>query len=156
MKCPFCGHPDSRVLDSRPTDEGTVIRRRRECPGCGRRFTTYEKAEQAPLLVVKRDGRREPFDRGKILAGLVKACEKRPVPLATLEALARDVEREVKGAFEQEVPSRQIGEQVMNRLRAVDEVAYVRFASVYRQFTDINGFMEELERLIRDRVGGGR
>ena len=136
------------MLDSRPTEEGNAIRRRRECLVCGRRFTTYEKVEQVPLLVVKRDGRREAFDRQKIIGGLVRSCEKRAVPISALEVLAEEVEREVRNAAENEVPSVAIGEMVMERLRKLDEVAYVRFASVYRQFTDIKRFREELEKLL--------
>ncbi|BCV25663.1 MAG TPA: transcriptional repressor NrdR [Firmicutes bacterium] len=148
MRCPFCGEPDTKVLDSRPAEAGSVIRRRRECGGCGRRFTTYERVEEQPLFVVKRDGRRERFDRQKILTGLVKACEKRPVPLATLEALAEGVERDVRNTLLEEVPSTTIGDLVMARLRKLDEVAYVRFASVYRRFTDVERFREELESLL--------
>ena len=148
MKCPYCSHPESKVLDSRPTEEGNAIRRRRECLECSRRFTTYEKVEEIPLLVVKKDGRRQEFDRTKIIAGLIKACEKRRVPIADLEAVAEDVEREVRNSLEKEIPSSRIGEMVMERLKQLDEVAYVRFASVYRQFTDIKRFKEELERLL--------
>lgn len=148
MHCPFCGHPDTRVLDSRPTEEGAVIRRRRECEACGGRFTTYEKVEVPPLVVVKKDSRREAFDRGKILRGLITACEKRPVAMEQLETLVAGVERELRAQFEGEVPSRVVGELVMEGLRHLDEVAYVRFASVYRQFTDINRFREELDRLL--------
>lgn len=151
MRCPFCGHGDTRVLDSRPTEEGAAIRRRRECAACGERFTTYEKVEMPPLVVVKKDGRREAFDRGKILRGLITACEKRPVSMSALEALASAVEREVRARFDGEVPSRAIGELVMERLAALDEVAYVRFASVYRQFTDTQQFREELDRLLASR-----
>lgn len=139
---------ETKVLDSRPTEEGTVIRRRRECTACGDRFTTYEKLEVTPFVVVKKDGRREAFDRNKILAGLITACEKRPVALQSLEDLVGDIERELRSHYEREVPSSVIGEMVMERLRAVDEVAYVRFASVYRQFKDIQRFKEELEKLL--------
>jgi len=148
MRCPVCGHPESKVLDSRPTEGGSVIRRRRECLACGRRFTTHEKVEESPLVVVKKDGRREAFDRRKILDGVLRACEKRPVSLASIEGLAADVEREIRGSGEGEVASKRIGELVMERLRELDEVAYVRFASVYRQFKDINRFLEELEKLV--------
>lgn len=148
MKCPYCHHPESKVLDSRPAEEGNSIRRRRECLQCARRFTTYEKVEEVPLVVVKRDGRRVAFDRNKILGGLIRACEKRPIPMSTLEAVADDVEREVRNTMEKEVSSTAIGEMVMDRLRNLDEVAYVRFASVYRQFKDINRFREELEKLL--------
>lgn len=156
MHCTFCGHPETKVLDSRPTDEGSSIRRRRECQDCGRRFTTYEKAERLPFMVVKKDERREPFSPDKIVAGLVKACEKRPVPMATIQTLADDIERELRSTREREVPSREIGELLMERLRTIDEVAYVRFASVYRQFTDINRFIEELQKLVEGRVGNGQ
>ncbi|HHY47199.1 MAG TPA: transcriptional repressor NrdR [Firmicutes bacterium] len=151
MKCPYCGATDSKVVDSRTTDDGTAIRRRRECSNCERRFTTYEVIEEIPLVVVKKDGRREHFDRNKILSGLLKACEKRPVPLARLESLVDDVEREIRKTSEGEVSSTQIGELVMERLRGIDEVAYVRFASVYRQFKDIDRFIDELQRLLRNR-----
>lgn len=148
MKCPYCHHPESKVLDSRPTDDGASIRRRRECQLCDRRFTTYEKVEEVPLMVVKKDGRREAFDRNKILAGLLKACEKRPVPVATLEKAVDDIERDLRNTLDREVPTESIGEMVMEKLRGIDEVAYVRFASVYRQFKDLNKFREELERLL--------
>ena len=136
MKCPFCSFEDSKVVDSRPTDEGTSIRRRRECLHCGKRFTTYETVERMPLMLIKRDGTRQAYDRQKLLNGLVKACEKRPVSLMQLES---------------EVSSKVIGELVIEQLRKVDEVAYVRFASVYRQFKDINTFMEELNTLLKDK-----
>jgi len=148
LKCPYCGQPESKVIDSRSTDEGASIRRRRECPKCGKRFTTYEVVDEIPLVVVKKDGRREPFDRNKILTGLLKACEKRPVPVAALEDLVNDVEKELRSGFEREVTSGQIGEMVIERLRNLDEIAYVRFASVYRQFKDIDRFMEELQKLL--------
>ncbi|MGE5552426.1 MAG: transcriptional regulator NrdR [Betaproteobacteria bacterium] len=148
MKCPFCGEPDSKVLDSRTIDDETAIRRRRECPSCGRRFTTYERLDELPLMVVKKDGRREAFDRNKVLHGLIRACEKRTVPMERLEALVDEVEKELYGRLDREVSSGEIGEMVMERLRDVDEVAYVRFASVYRQFKDINRFMQELQKLL--------
>jgi len=148
LKCPFCGKPESKVLDSRPTEEGSAIRRRRECIACGKRFTTYERVEEAPLLVVKRDGRREAFDRAKVLNGMLKACEKRPIPLSALEQAVAEVERELRSSLRGEVRSVEIGERVMEKLREIDEVAYVRFASVYRQFKDVGTFLEELERLI--------
>lgn len=148
MKCPFCGEPDSKVLDSRAIEEGATIRRRRECPACGQRFTTYERVEREPLVVVKKDGRRESFDRRKILNGLLKACEKRPIALQQLEELVDAVERELALRSEREIPSSTIGELVMERLRQLDEVAYVRFASVYRQFGDLNRFLEELKELL--------
>lgn len=147
MHCPFCGHDDTRVLDSRPTDEGGSIRRRRECAMCSRRFTTYERVEEPPLLVVKKDGRRESFDRQKLLKGILTACEKRPVSLARLETVVRDLEREVRDQGMDEVPSHTLGELVMDRLQGLDPVAYVRFASVYRDFTDLRGFKDLLERL---------
>ncbi|HHY93597.1 MAG TPA: transcriptional repressor NrdR [Firmicutes bacterium] len=156
MKCPYCGYQESRVLDSRPTDDGSVIRRRRECEECHRRFTTYEKVEEAPLVVVKKDGRRERFDPQKILAGLLKACEKRPVPSERLSALVTDIEKELRAQGDQEVESRVIGEMVMDRLRGVDEVAYVRFASVYRQFGDLRRFVEEVQRLLGERGSNAR
>ncbi|MBM7583290.1 transcriptional repressor NrdR [Caldicoprobacter guelmensis] len=155
MKCPFCYHMESKVVDSRPTDEGFTIRRRRECTNCGKRFTTYEKIEQMPVFVVKKDGRRESFDRDKIMKGLLKACEKRPVSLKDLEALVQDVEKQIFNSLEQEVTSQQIGQMVMERLKKLDEVAYVRFASVYRQFKDINTFMEELNKLLKEKMNQG-
>lgn len=148
MKCPFCGELDSKVLDSRSIDEETAIRRRRECPRCGQRFTTYERLDKIPLVVVKKDGRRESFDPNKVLLGLIRACEKRAVPTERLEALVGDVEKELYSRLEREVSSSEVGEMVMERLRDVDEVAYVRFASVYRQFKDINRFMQELQKLL--------
>lgn len=148
MKCPFCGYDDSKVVDSRPTDEGTSIRRRRECLKCLKRFTTYETVERMPLMLVKRDGTRQVYDRQKLLNGLMKACEKRPVSLAQLEQIVDNVEQKVFGTLESEVSSKTIGELVMEQLRKVDEVAYVRFASVYRQFKDINTFMSELNKLL--------
>lgn len=151
MQCPFCGHDDSKVVDSRPTDEGTSIRRRRECLKCFKRFTTYETVERMPLMLVKRDGTRQPYDRQKLLGGLVKACEKRPVSLMQLEQIVDNVEQRVFSALESEVSSKTIGELVMEQLRSVDEVAYVRFASVYRQFKDINTFMDELNTLLKDK-----
>jgi transcriptional repressor NrdR len=147
VHCPFCGHDDTRVLDSRPTDEGGSVRRRRECAMCSRRFTTYERVEEPPLLVVKKDGRREAFDRQKLLRGILTACEKRPVPLGKLEAVVRNLERELRDRGTDEVPSHVIGELVMDRLQNLDPVAYVRFASVYRDFTDLRGFKDLLERL---------
>ena len=151
MNCPFCGHPDSKVLDSRASEEGTAIRRRRECLECEKRFTTYERIEEIPLVVVKKDGKREPFDRQKILNGLLKACEKRSVSFETLEHLTDQVERELRNRMDQEVASTVIGELIMEALREIDEVAYVRFASVYRQFTDVAKFMQELQELIQQR-----
>ena len=152
MKCRYCLGTDSKVVDSRPTEDGTAIRRRRECINCGRRFTTYEKIEELPIMVVKKDGRRQPFDGEKIRAGISKACEKRPVSSAEMDKLVDDVERDVFNSLEQEVKSEEIGEMVMMRLRDLDEVAYVRFASVYRQFKDINTFMAELKLLLKENV----
>ena len=146
MKCPFCNYQDSKVVDSRPTDEGTSIRRRRECL-----HTTYETVERLPLMLIKRDGTRQPYSRDKLLAGVMKACEKRPVSQQRLEQLVDQVEQKLFGTLESEVSSKTIGEMVMEELREIDEVAYVRFASVYRQFKDINTFMEELNTLIRDK-----
>ena len=151
MKCPFCSFEDSKVVDSRPTDEGTSIRRRRECLHCGKRFTTYETVERMPLMLIKRDGTRQAYDRQKLLNGLVKACEKRPVSLMQLEQIVDYVEQKLFSSLESEVSSKVIGELVMEQLRKVDEVAYVRFASVYRQFKDINTFMQELNKLLEDR-----
>jgi transcriptional repressor NrdR len=148
MKCPFCGHPEDKVVDSRGSGDGSAIRRRRECLACGKRFTTYEHVEEQPLMIIKKDGRREPFDRHKLLAGLVKACEKRPVGMDALEQMIDAVERELSQQFEREVPSREIGERVMKQLHALDPVAYVRFASVYREFKDVEQFMRELKDLL--------
>ncbi len=150
MKCMYCNCTDSRVVDSRPTEEGNAIRRRRECENCGRRFTTYEKVDTVTLLVVKKDNRREPFDADKIRRGLVKACEKRPVALADIDKLVREIEMQAYNSLEQEISTTKIGEMVMEGLRKLDEVAYVRFASVYRQFRDIQSFMEELKHLLVD------
>ncbi len=152
MKCPFCNYPDSKVVDSRPTDEGTSIRRRRECLQCLKRFTTYETVERLPLMLVKRDGTREPYNRNKLLSGVMKACEKRPVPQARLEQLIDSVEQKLFGTLESEISSQKIGEMVMQELKNVDEVAYVRFASVYRQFKDINTFLDELNSLLQNKV----
>ena len=151
MKCRYCSSTESKVVDSRPTEDGTSIRRRRECINCGKRFTTYEKIEEIPIMVIKKDGTREPFDSEKILSGVRKACEKRPVSTADMELLVDNVVREVFNSLEQEVKSEAIGEMVMSRLKDLDEVAYVRFASVYRQFKDINTFMDELNNLLHSR-----
>lgn len=150
MKCPRCGHGDNRVVDSRAGRDGDVIRRRRECLSCRRRFTTYERVEEELPLVVKRDGRREPFDRQKILSGIMKACEKRPVAYAAIESVVDALESEFQAAGEKEVSSVQIGERVMEELLRMDDVAYVRFASVYRQFKDISQFVEEIKTLIAE------
>ncbi|NCB52190.1 MAG: transcriptional repressor NrdR [Clostridia bacterium] len=152
MKCPFCGYLDSKVIDSRPAEEGSTIRRRRECLACQKRFTTYELIERMPLVVIKRDGSRQTFDKVKLINGMVRACEKRPVPLSALEAIADDIEQELQSALEREVSTTEIGEMVMSRLKDVDEVAYVRFASVYRSFKDINTFMDELTKLLSDKT----
>ncbi len=148
MRCPYCENRDTKVIDSRHTEEGHAIRRRRECEKCGKRFTTYEKIEETVLVVIKKDGSRETFDRNKILSGIIKACEKRPVALSEMEAVIDDIERGLNNMMEKEVKSTFIGELVMEKLRDLDEVAYVRFASVYRQFTDINTFINEIEKLL--------
>ena len=150
MKCPFCGYSESNVIDSRPADEGASIRRRRECLSCGKRFTTYETVESLPMVVVKKDGSRQSFDRRKVLGGMIRACEKRPVPLAELEKIAEEIEQDLQNSMEREISTEAIGEKVMERLRNVDQVAYVRFASVYRQFKDIDTFMTELNKLLAD------
>ena len=150
MKCPFCSYEDSRVIDSRSVENGASIRRRRECPSCGRRFTTYEKYEETPLVVNKKDGRRELFDISKLLNGLLKAFEKRPVSLETIQNMAHEIEREPRLKGESEDSSREIGELVMQHLEKTDQIAYVRFASVYRQFADVQNFMQELQRLVRN------
>lgn len=152
MKCPFCDALEDKVVDSRMAKEGELIRRRRECLGCKRRYTTYERVEETLPLVVKKDGRREPFDRGKIVAGLKRACEKRPISMATIEAVADHIEKRIQELGETEVASRTIGEEVMEALRELDQVAYVRFASVYRDFKDIDQFMDELKTLARERA----
>ena len=151
MKCPFCGYTESKVIDSRPAEEGAPIRRRRECLACQKRFTTYEIIERLPLVVIKRDGSRQTFDKLKLINGMVRACEKRPVPLTALEQIADDIEQELQSALEREISTTEIGEMVMKRLKDVDEVAYVRFASVYRSFKDINTFMEELTKLLKQK-----
>ncbi|WP_416197838.1 MAG: transcriptional regulator NrdR [Sporanaerobacter sp.] len=148
MKCPFCDYYETKVIDSRPTDEGQAIRRRRECIKCGKRFTTYEKVEEIPLIVVKKDGNRQTYDRNKILTGIIKACEKRPVSMQIIEDIVDSIEKTLYNSMEKEVTSQHIGEMVMNHLKNVDEVSYVRFASVYRQFKDINTFMDELKKLL--------
>ena len=151
MKCPFCSHPESKVVDSRPADEGSSIRRRRECLECHKRFTTYETVESLPLVVIKRDGSRQAFDKAKLLGSMLKACEKRSVPVSTLERLADEIEQSLQNEMEREIPSTEIGELVMEKLKDVDEVSYVRFASVYRQFKDINTFMDELSKLHKEK-----
>jgi transcriptional repressor NrdR len=154
MKCPFCGHHDDKVIDSRAQGAGDVIRRRRECEGCSRRFTTYERVEDVLPTVVKKDGRREPFDRQKLLRGLRTACNKRPVSTERIEAIADAIEREVQEHEKREVTASELGERVMNHLRDLDEVAYVRFASVYRSFRDVDEFLRELGKLVKERGGG--
>lgn len=149
MRCPFCDNPDTKVIDSRPTEEGHAIRRRRGCDACNKRFTTYEKVEEAILMVVKKDGRRETFDRTKILNGIIKACEKRPVSMAQMEAVTSDIERNLYSQMDKEVASDYIGELIIEQLKQLDEVAYVRFASVYRQFTDVKTFLQEIEKLVK-------
>ena len=153
MKCPFCDKPDTKVIDSRPTDDGRAIRRRRECEGCGKRFTPYEKVEEILFMVVKRDGSRESFDRNKVLNGIVRACEKRPVSMAQMDSIVDDIERSLNNQMEKEVSSAYIGDLVMEHLAMTDEVAYVRFASVYRQFKDVNTFVAEIEKLLREADG---
>ncbi len=151
MKCPYCSYLESKVVDSRPADEGASIRRRRECLSCHKRFTTYETMESLPLVVIKKDGSRQSFDRNKVLSGLIRACEKRPVAYHVLEELVNNIEQMLQNQMEREVTSAQIGELVMEQLKKIDEVAYVRFASVYRQFKDINTFMNELNKLMEDK-----
>ena len=149
MKCPFCGFEESKVIDSRPTDEGERIRRRRECIKCAKRFTTYEIIESVPIIVVKKDKSREPFDRQKLFNGLLRACEKRPVSLSQIDTVVNDIELTIQNSLDREVTSVYIGELAMDKLKGLDEVAYVRFASVYRQFKDINTFMNELNKLLK-------
>ena len=151
MKCPYCGYKESKVVDSRPADEGSSIRRRRECLKCEKRFTTYETVESLPMVVVKKDGSRQSFERRKVLGGMIRACEKRPVPLAELERIADEIEQELQNSMEREIRTEAVGEKVMDRLRKVDQVAYVRFASVYRQFKDISTFMAELNKLLSEK-----
>lgn len=151
MKCPYCAHLESKVVDSRPAEEGSSIRRRRECLACRKRFTTYEIVERLPLMVIKRDGNRQAFDKNKLLNSMLKSCEKRSVPTSTLERLTGEIEQSLQNEMEREVPSTEIGELVMEKLKDVDEVSYVRFASVYRQFKDINTFMAELTKLLEEK-----
>ena len=151
MKCPYCGYLESKVVDSRPADEGASIRRRRECLACHKRFTTYETMESLPLMVIKKDGSRQSFDRGKVMGGLIRACEKRPVSYQTLEGLVAEIELSLQNQIDREVSSSQIGELVLERLKQLDEVAYVRFASVYREFKDIDTFMAELKQLMENK-----
>lgn len=151
MRCPFCGHDDSKVIDSRPTDEGVAIRRRRECIKCAQRFTTYEKVESLPIVVIKKDKTREMFNREKLLAGLTRACEKRPVEAAKLDHLVDKIESDLQNTLKREISTKEIGEKVMEGLKDIDEVAYVRFASVYRQFKDVNTFIAEVNKLLYDK-----
>ena len=151
MKCPFCAHTEDKVIDSRSSNEDKSVRRRRECMKCKKRFTTYEYIEEVPLMIIKKDGRRESFDRNKIISGIMKACEKRPVSVEKIEALVERVEKELQKSFDKEVKAQVVGNLVMDALHKVDEVAYVRFASVYRQFKDINQFMKELKDLLSKR-----
>ena len=150
MKCPYCGVSESKVVDSRPADEGS-IRRRRECLQCERRFTTYETVESLPMVVIKKDGSRQTFDRSKVLRGIQRSCEKRPVPVADMERMALEIEQELQNKLEREISTELVGEMVMDKLKKADEVAYVRFASVYRQFKDINTFMSELNKLLNEK-----
>ncbi len=151
MKCPYCGYTESKVVDSRPTDEGARIRRRRECLSCSKRFTTYEVIETLPLVVIKKDKSREEFDRAKLTRGILRACEKRPVSLNEIEKIVDDIELSLQNSLDREVPSSLIGSYVMDKLKDLDEIAYVRFASVYRQFTDINTFMDEINKMIHNK-----
>ncbi|WP_071433388.1 transcriptional regulator NrdR [Angelakisella massiliensis] len=154
MKCPFCGYAESKVIDTRPADEGERIRRRRECLSCEKRFTTYEVVETTPLMVIKKDGSREVFSRDKLLRGMIKSCEKRPVSLSVLEDAVADIQLTLQNRLEREVPSSQIGELCMEKLKGIDQVAYVRFASVYRQFKDINSFLAELKNILQHEENG--
>lgn len=154
MKCIYCGHLDSKVIDSRQSDDGTAIRRRRECNNCGKRYTTYETVETTPIFVVKTNGNRQTFDPNKLKNGIIKSCEKRPVPMWKIDKLVEDIQKSIYSTLEQEVSSKQLGEMVMEGLKEIDEVAYVRFASVYRQFKDISTFMKELEKL--QKTNGGK
>lgn len=147
MRCPKCDYEETKVIDTRTSEDGRKIRRRRECISCGYRFTTYEKAEEYPLLVVKRDGNRQEFNRSKIVNGIIRACEKRPITIEQINSMANDVEKAISKNYSEEVPTKQIGEYVMNELKKMDDVAYVRFASVYREFKDINTFLQELEKM---------
>ncbi|MDI9482350.1 MAG: transcriptional regulator NrdR [Bacillota bacterium] len=151
MKCPYCSHQEDKVIDSRPTDEGATIRRRRECLGCQKRYTTYEKVEYVPLMVIKKDKSRQPYSREKLMNGILRACEKRPISIDRIDSLIDNIEAQIYSTLEREVTSTVIGEKVMEELRKLDEVAYVRFASVYRQFKDINTFMDELQKIIKEK-----
>ena len=151
MKCPYCGYKESKVVDSRPADESSSIRRRRECLKCEKRFTTYETVESLPMVVIKKDGSRQSFDRSKVLRGIQRSCEKRPVPVADMERMATEIEQELQNSLERETSTEVIGEKVMEKLKKADEVAYVRFASVYQQFADVESFFNELKKLMGDR-----
>ena len=151
MRCPYCGYKESKVVDSRPADESSSIRRRRECLSCEKRFTTYETVESLPMVVIKKDGSRQSFDRSKVLRGIQRSCEKRPVPVADMERMAMEIEQELQNALEREVSTEVIGEKVMEKLKKADEVAYVRFASVYQQFADVESFFNELKKLMGNR-----
>lgn len=151
MKCPYCDFYETKVVDSRPTDEGQAIRRRRECTKCSKRFTTYEKIEEIPLVVVKKDGTRQPYNRNKLLNGIIRACEKRPVSMKVMDEIVGNIEKKLQNSLEREITSNYIGEMVMNSLKKVDEVAYVRYASVYRQFKDLNTFMDELKKILDEK-----
>ena len=151
MRCPYCGYKESKVVDSRPADEGSSIRRRRECLQCEKRFTTYEIVESLPMVVIKKDGSRQSFDRSKVLRGIQRSCEKRPVPVADMERMVSEIEQDLQNSLEREISTTLIGEKVMEKLKKADEVAYVRFASVYRQFKDINTFMSELNKLLSEK-----
>lgn len=151
MNCPFCSHYDSKVVDSRPTDEGQAIRRRRECIACSKRFTTYEKVDEIPLIVVKKNGNREPYNRNKILNGVIRSCEKRPVSLRDIEQLVDGIEKQIYNTMEREITTELIGNLVIDRIKDLDEVAYVRFASVYREFKDINTFMNEVKKILSEK-----
>jgi len=151
MKCPYCGHSDSRVVDSRPAEEGSTIRRRRECESCRKRFTTYENIERIPMIVIKKDGRRQPFDKEKLVNGMLHACASRPVTLTDLQKAAEDIEMELQNSLATEISSESIGELVMRKLKDIDEVSYVRFASVYRQFKDVESFRDEISRILSDK-----
>ncbi|MBR2385042.1 MAG: transcriptional repressor NrdR [Clostridia bacterium] len=153
MKCMYCGHTDSKVIDSRPSEDGTAIRRRRECNNCNKRFTTYETIETTPILVIKTNGNRQAFDANKLKNGIIKSCEKRPVPMYKIDELVENIQKKIYNSLEQEVSSKKIGEMVMEGLKEIDEVAYVRFASVYRSFKDISTFMKELEKLQKNNGG---
>ncbi|MDI9475250.1 MAG: transcriptional regulator NrdR [Natronincolaceae bacterium] len=153
MRCPFCSHHESKVVDSRPTDEGQAVRRRRECMACAKRFTTYEKIDEIPLIVVKKNGNREPYDKNKILNGVIKSCEKRPVSLQDIEKLVDGIEKQLYNTMEREITTEFIGNLVIDKIKELDEVAYVRFASVYREFKDINTFMDEVKKILNEKSG---